>query len=126
MRMIVDFPAPFSPTIAWMVPFVTLNETSLFATTSPKVFVILRNSIMLFRHCVSDSYLPVYDFLFGLFNLRDHIRRDQGLVIFIHRIRHTVLVEAKSVKTTFKLSVKHFFYNIVNSVIDAFDHRGKD
>jgi hypothetical protein len=46
IRITVDFPAPFSPTIAWIVPFSTLIDTSLFATTLPKVLVTFLSSSM--------------------------------------------------------------------------------
>ncbi len=44
--MAVDLPAPFSPTRAWIVPGSTLRLTWSLATTSPKRFVIPRNSII--------------------------------------------------------------------------------
>src|SRR5918998_432673 len=44
MRIAVDFPAPFSPTIAWIVPGSTRIETPSFASTSPKRFVMSRSS----------------------------------------------------------------------------------
>ena len=36
----VDLPAPFSPTMAWMVPVRTLSQTSLFAMTPGNRFSI--------------------------------------------------------------------------------------
>src|SRR5918997_5091266 len=44
MRIAVDFPAPFSPTMAWIVPGSTRIETRSFASTSPKRFVMSRSS----------------------------------------------------------------------------------
>ena len=44
--MAVDLPAPFSPTMAWMVPGVTARLTRSFASTSPKRLVMSRSSSM--------------------------------------------------------------------------------
>ena len=40
MRIIVDFPAPFSPTSAWISPGITSSEASRTAWQSPKRFAI--------------------------------------------------------------------------------------
>ena len=40
IRISVDFPAPFSPTRAWISPRVTSSEAPRLATTSPKVLTI--------------------------------------------------------------------------------------
>ncbi len=45
--MAVDLPAPFSPTIAWIVPGFTARLTRSFASTSPKRLVMSRSSIMI-------------------------------------------------------------------------------
>ncbi len=42
--MAVDLPAPFSPTMAWMVPGATARWTRSFASTSPKRLVMSRSS----------------------------------------------------------------------------------
>jgi hypothetical protein len=44
--MAVDLPAPFSPTMAWMVPGATARLTRSLASTSPKRLVISRSSII--------------------------------------------------------------------------------
>lgn len=44
--MIVDLPAPFSPTMAWIVLAGIERLMALFATTPPNLFVMLRISIM--------------------------------------------------------------------------------
>ena len=43
--MSVDLPAPFSPTMAWIVPGITLRLTPSLATTPGKRFTMSRNSI---------------------------------------------------------------------------------
>src|SRR2546422_9263316 len=45
MRMSVDFPAPFSPTMAWISPVRTARLTPSLATTPGKRLVISRSSI---------------------------------------------------------------------------------
>jgi hypothetical protein len=45
MLIRVDFPAPFSPMIPWIVPGATLMEMSLFAWTGPKALEMPLSSI---------------------------------------------------------------------------------
>src|SRR5262245_21986180 len=44
MPIRVDLPAPFSPTMPWIVPAPTVSETSRLACTSPNHLSIPRNS----------------------------------------------------------------------------------
>src|SRR5687767_1340029 len=81
MRMTVDFPAPFSPTIACIVPLWTVMDTSLFAMTDPKVLVMFLSSSM-WLVVRADTYLRlrIADFGFGLgvtINLQSEIRNPQ-------------------------------------------------
>ena len=43
--MRVDLPAPFSPTMPWIVPGRTASDTSRFAWTSPNHLSMRRSSI---------------------------------------------------------------------------------
>jgi hypothetical protein len=43
--MSVDFPAPFSPMMPWIVPGITRMEMSLFACTGPKALEMPRSSM---------------------------------------------------------------------------------
>ena len=45
MDISVDLPAPFSPTMPWIVPRCTVMEMSLLACTGPNALEIPRNSI---------------------------------------------------------------------------------
>src|SRR5436190_14562130 len=105
MRMAVDLPAPFSPTMAWIVPGSTLMLTWSLARTAPKRFVILRSSNTesdqrpktksqrpLFGHPIRHFDLAVDNLLFCFFNLLNHLRRDQVFVVFVHCVAHAVLV----------------------------------
>ncbi len=44
MLMIVDFPAPFSPTTPWMEPAATWNDTSRLAWLAPNHLLTFRTS----------------------------------------------------------------------------------
>src|SRR4051794_28535333 len=111
--MIVDFPAPFSPTIAWIVPRCTEIETSLFAVTSPKVFVMLRNSSMfLFGHCVGHLNIAGDDLLFRFFGFAYHFGCKKTLIVLIHRISDAVLIKPKDVKPSLELPSLYFLNNI--------------
>src|SRR4051794_5642668 len=46
MRIAVDLPAPFSPTMAWIVPGSTFRLTRSLARTLPKRLVMFRSSII--------------------------------------------------------------------------------
>src|SRR3712207_6721316 len=58
MRIAVDFPAPFSPTMAWIVPGSTRMSMWSLASTSPKRLVIALNSSMCFRRSVLPPLSP--------------------------------------------------------------------
>src|SRR3546814_8444732 len=45
MLINVDLPAPFSPTMPWMVPAFTARQTSRFACTAPKALLMWRSSM---------------------------------------------------------------------------------
>jgi hypothetical protein len=56
--MSVDLPAPFSPTMAWMVPGSTRRFTPSLATTPGKRFTMSRSS-MAAAPAVTGSVTPV-------------------------------------------------------------------
>ena len=60
MFISVDLPAPFSPTIPWMVPAATLRLMSRLAWTAPKRLLMPRSSIaggcVLAGRCGSDRH----------------------------------------------------------------------
>src|SRR5215217_3009747 len=99
MRMAVDLPAPFSPTMAWMVPGFTARLTRSFACTSPKRLVMSRSSSMavlwarLLRHGVRDLDLAGDDPGLGGLDLADHVRRDELLVVLVHGIADAAVLQ---------------------------------
>src|SRR5436309_7843440 len=97
--MAVDLPAPFSPTMAWIVPGATARLTRSFASTSPKRLVMSRSSSMvmgarLLRHRVGDLDLAADDFGPGGLDLADHVGGDQLGVVLIHGVADAVVLQA--------------------------------
>src|ERR1041384_2257803 len=101
MRIAVDLPAPFSPTMAWIVPGLTTMLTLSLARTSPKRFVIfLSSSIRSLRaHRVGDFDLASDDLLLSFFGFLDRFGRDETLVVLIHRVADTIFVQTKNVNS---------------------------
>src|SRR4051794_34075186 len=77
--MRVDFPAPFSPSSAWISPRFSSKSIALFATSEPKRLVIPRSSragaapgmvrCAPLLHRVGDLDVAVLDVLLGLLDL---------------------------------------------------------
>src|SRR4029078_10477799 len=105
-----------------MVPLLTVRETSLFATTLPNVFVMFLSSSMLFRHCIRDLDLSVYDLFPCFFNLCNHIIRYQTGVVVVHRVSNPVFVEAEYMEAALEFAFVDLLYYIVNRVIDTLNH----
>src|SRR6187549_3375556 len=130
--MAVDLPAPFSPTMAWIVPGSTRRLTRSLATTSPKRLVILRSSIMgaarswgRGRHGVGHLDLAADDLLPGGLDLPDHLRGDQLRVVLVDRVADAVVVEAVHVDAALEAVADPVAHDLVDGVVDALDHAGE-
>src|SRR5215213_3305611 len=107
MRMAVDLPAPFSPTMAWIVPGATARLTRSLASTSPKRLVISRSSIIavpppLLRHRVRDLDLAADDPGFGRLDFFDHVGRNELFVVLIHGVADAAVRQAVDVNAALK------------------------
>ena len=56
----------------------------------------------------------------------DHLRRDQILVVFVHRVAHAIFVQPVQVFTCLELPVYPVLNNCVDGIVDALDHTGQD
>src|SRR5215213_7071570 len=131
MRIAVDFPAPFSPTMAWMVPGSTRMSMWSLASTSPKRLVMALSSSMngccpLLRHGVGDLNLPGDDSPPGLFRLTYRLRADERAVEVVHRVGDAVRVQPVDVEAALELSFHHVGDDLVDGVVHALDHAGED
>src|SRR3954454_22025582 len=132
--MAVDLPAPFSPTMAWMVPGVTARLTRSFASTSPKRLVMSRSSSMivrrgeerLFLHRVRDLDLAADDLFAGGVDLADHVGGDELGIELIHREAHAVVLQAVDVDAPLEAVIHHVAHDLVDGVVDPLDHAGED
>ena len=106
MRMAVDFPAPFSPTMAWMVPGSTVMLMWSLARTAPKRFVMFLSwSIALLKHRVGHFDLAGDDFLFRFFGSPDRVGGQEISVVLVDRVGNAVALEAEYVQPRLELPV---------------------
>src|SRR5215210_1860924 len=127
MRMAVDLPAPFSPTMAWMVPGATARLTRSLASTSPKRLVISRSSIIfLLDHRVRDLDLAADDPGLRRLDLFDHVGRNQLFVVLVHGVADAAVRKAVDVNAALEALVHEIVDDLVDGVVDPLHHAGED
>lgn len=117
--MSVDFPAPFSPTIPWISPFVIERSMSRFARTGPKFLEIplssmagatrsgrpetewldtallvqarLHDRATLVGKVVMNAYFARNDFLGGSVGCHAHFVRNQVRVVLVESVADSVV-----------------------------------
>src|SRR5262245_20099503 len=87
MPIRVDLPAPFSPTIPWIVPSRTASDTSRLAWAAPNHLSMPRSSMTGLSRCViGDLDLAGGDVGARLGEALLHLRRDEIAVVPIDRV----------------------------------------
>src|SRR6185436_16814082 len=121
MRMAVDLPAPFSPTMAWMVPGATARLTRSLASTSPNLLVISRSSSIagfLLGHRVRDLDLAADDLGLGRLDLLDHAGRDELGVVLVHGVADAAVRQAVDVDAALEAVSHEIADDLVDGVVD--------
>src|SRR5262245_20331772 len=128
MRIAVDFPAPFSPTIAWIVPARTVILRRSLASTFPNRLLILRSSSIfaLLLHRVGYFDLSGNDFLARFINGSDDLWRKQVFVVLIGSIANTFVIKAVHMDSPDPAAFHTLTHNLINGVIDALHHAGQN
>src|SRR6185295_2570294 len=130
MRIAVDLPAPFSPTMAWMVPGATARLTRSLASTSPKRLVMSRSSSIavppvLLRHRVRDLDLAADDPGLGGLDLADHLGRNELGVVLVHGVADAAVRQAVDVDAALEAVVHQVVDDLVDGVVDLLHHAGE-
>src|SRR5688572_966018 len=132
MRIAVDLPAPFSPTIACTVPLRMVRLTRSFASTEPNRFDTSRSSSIGSvlslggGHRVGHGDLSRDDPAPGLFDFRDHLGRNQIAVVLVDRVTDPVVVESVDVNAGLKAPCHELLDDLVDGIVDPLDHAGQD
>src|SRR5438093_4576427 len=138
MPIRVDLPAPFSPTMPWIVPARTTSATSRLAWTSPNHLSMPRSSIAdgatrstmfvprLPGHVVGDLDLAGHDVGARLLEPLLHLRGDQAAGVLIERVADPALGDAQRAHAALQGAVLGGLERFVDREIDALDHRGQD
>src|SRR5438094_2541239 len=128
MRIAVDLPAPFSPTIAWMVPVRTLILRRSLASTCPNRLRMLRSSSIfaLLLHGVGYFDLPGNDFLTRFINGSDDLWRKQVFVVLIGSVPNTFVVEAVHVDSPDLAAFHTITHDLIDRIVDALHHARED
>src|SRR5258707_6581684 len=139
MFISVVLPAPFSPTMPWMVPRATARSMSRLATVAPKLLPIPRRATagalssivravraVLFRHVVGDLDPSGDDVGLRRLRLRRHLCRDQRGVVVVDRVADAVFGEAEYLGARLPAAVARRFEGEIDRIVDALDHRGQN
>src|SRR5262245_39451240 len=152
MPISVDLPAPFSPTMPWIVPGRTTSDTSRLAWTFPNHLSTPRSSMTggdgppgppaagrvsppavsairtgrLLGHVVGDLDLAGHDVGARLLEPLLHLRGDQLAVVLVDRVADPALGHAQVADTGLPRPVLGALEGLVDREVDALDHRGED
>src|SRR5262245_4007809 len=124
MRIAVDFPAPFSPTIAWIVPVRTVILIWSLARTLPNRLLMFRSSSIfaLLLHRVGHFDLAGNDFLTCLIDGTDRFGRKQVLVVLVGCVADTIVIETVYVDSANRAAFHAIAHDLIHRIVDAFDH----
>src|SRR5215470_6563041 len=116
--MAVDFPAPFSPTTAWIVPPRTRILIRSLASTFPKCFVMFRSSSiqLLLLHRVRDFDLTADDALFGRFDGLNRCGGDQIFVVLVQGIANAFVFKTVNMDTADCPIIHTVLHDLVNRI----------
>src|SRR5262245_56618347 len=127
MPIRVDLPAPFSPTIPWIVPSRTASDTSRQAWAAPNDLSMPRSSMTgLSRRVIGDLDLAGRDVRTRLGEPTLHLRRDETAVVLVEREADPALGHAQDAHPGLPGSVLRGPEGVVDREIDALHHRGQD
>src|ERR1051326_369443 len=120
MRMAVDLPAPFSPTMAWIVPGRTVILTRSLASVFPNRLLMFRSSsiLLLLFHRVGYFDLSGNDFSLCVVQDLNHLGRQQVLVVFVERISDAIIVETVDVCSAHGAAFDAVAHNLINRIVD--------
>src|SRR5262245_61513817 len=152
MPISVDLPAPFSPTIPWMVPGRTASETARLAWTAPNRLSMPRSSITArgsfrrgpqargvpaacaratgrpgsLRGVVGDLDLAGDDVGARLLEAALHLRGDQRAVVLVDRVAHAAVGDPEDARARLPRPRLRAHEALVHREVHALDHRGED
>src|SRR5918996_10386 len=118
MFMSVDLPAPFSPTMPWIVPRGICRSTFLLAWTGPKRLSMPLSS-------TAGSAFAADDLLLRLLEPGLHLRSDEVAVVPIQRVADAVFGEAQVLRTGRQVALHGVLEGIVHRDVDPLEHRGQ-
>ena len=123
--MAVDLPAPFSPTMAWMVPAATVISTLSLATTAPNRFVIWRSSSITGTIASVTVIRPAMIRFPRVLGGVDRGGRQQALVELVDRVRDAITIQAEDMKAGTKRVVHDILHDLIHRVVDPLHHTGQ-
>src|SRR5258708_37770887 len=139
MFISVVLPAPFSPTMPWMVPRATARSMSRLATVAPKLLPIPRRATagalssivravraVLFRHVVGDLDPSGDDVGLRRLRLRRHLGGDPRRVVVVAPIAGAAFGEAQYLGPRFPAAVARRFEGERDPILHALYHRRED
>src|SRR5207302_8581818 len=126
MRIAVDLPAPFSPTIAWIVPVRTVILTRSLASTLPNRLLMLRSSsiVALLLHCVGYFDLSGNDFLTRFINRSDSLWRKQIFVVLIGSITDPLVIETVHVDSAYPSALHTITHDLIYRIVNVLHYAG--
>src|SRR5438093_10190571 len=124
MRIAVDLPAPFSPTIAWIVPVRTVILRRSLASTLPNRLLMLRSSSIfaLLLHRVGYFDLSGNDFLTRFINRSDGLWRKQLFIVLIGSVANPFVIETVHVDSPDLSAFHTITHDLIDGIVNTFNH----